>query len=188
MRSVHWGPNRPKPQRFPRTWGRRSLFAKGDIFFSEAPNVSALSEEVLIGRKHAVHASIIAARTPATGVHRPDARPRAESGGRYPTHPPLSPSDQAHYRCGPRLPVCAGESGNLRDVSEEARLAPSLFHRWQEQLFGNAALALEGNRRAERGQDQQRIEKLEQKIRQKDEVLAELMAEHISLKKELGGL
>ena len=40
----------------------------------------------------------------------------------------------------------------------------------------------------ERGQDQQRIEKLEQKIRQKDEVLAELMAEHISLKKELGEL
>ncbi len=73
-------------------------------------------------------------------------------------------------------------------ICEEARLAPSLFHRWQEQLFGNAALALEGNRRVERGQDQQRIEKLEQKIRQKDEVLAELMAEHISLKKELGEL
>jgi transposase len=73
-------------------------------------------------------------------------------------------------------------------ICEEARLAPSLFHRWQEQLFGNAALALESNRRAERGQDQQRIEKLEQKIRQKDEVLAELMAEHIALKKELGEL
>jgi transposase-like protein len=73
-------------------------------------------------------------------------------------------------------------------ICGEERLAPSLFHRWQEQLFGNAALALEGNRRAERDQDQQRIEKLEQKIRQKDEVLAELMAEHISLKKELGEL
>ena len=52
----------------------------------------------------------------------------------------------------------------------------------------NAALALESNRRPERGQDQQRIEKLEQKIRQKDEVLAELMVEHITLKKELGEL
>ena len=73
-------------------------------------------------------------------------------------------------------------------ICDEARLAPSLFHRWQEQLFLNAALALDGSRRPERGQDQQRIEKLEQKIRQKDEVLAELMAEHITLKKELGEL
>jgi len=73
-------------------------------------------------------------------------------------------------------------------ICEEARLAPSLFHRWQEQLFLNAALALEGKRGPERGQEQQRIEKLEQKIRQKDEVLAELMAEHVALKKEFGEL
>ena len=67
-------------------------------------------------------------------------------------------------------------------------MAPSLFHRWQEQLFGNAALALEGMRRPALGQDQQRIEKLKPKIRQKDEVLAELTAKHISLRKELGEL
>jgi transposase len=72
-------------------------------------------------------------------------------------------------------------------ICEEAALAPSLFHRWQEQLFLNATLALEG-RRPERSQEQQRIEKLEQKIRQKDEVLAELMAEHVALKKEFGEL
>ncbi len=76
----------------------------------------------------------------------------------------------------------------ISKICDEARLAPSMFHRWQEQLFVNAALALESNRRPERGQDQQRIEKLEQKIRQKDEVLAELMVEHITLKKELGEL
>jgi transposase len=72
-------------------------------------------------------------------------------------------------------------------VCEEARLAPSLFHRWQEQLFVNAALALEG-KRPERSQDQLHVEKLEQKIRQKDEILVELMAEHMALKKEFGEL
>jgi transposase len=76
----------------------------------------------------------------------------------------------------------------ISTICDEARLAPSLFHCWQEQLFGNAALALEGRRQPERRQDQERIEKLEQTIRQKDEVLVELMAEHISLKKELGEL
>jgi transposase len=72
-------------------------------------------------------------------------------------------------------------------ICEESQLAPSMFHRWQEQLFLNAAFALQGNRSPERNQDQ-RIEKLEKKIRQKDEVLAELMAEHVALKKELGEL
>jgi transposase len=75
----------------------------------------------------------------------------------------------------------------ISKICEEARLAPSLFHRWQEQLFVNAPLALEG-KRLERTQDQQRVEKLEQKIRQKDEILVELLAEHIALKKELGEL
>jgi transposase len=79
------------------------------------------------------------------------------------------------------------ENVHISKICEEASLAPSLFHRWQEQLFQNAALALEG-KRPERNQEQERIEKLEKKIRQKDEVLAELMAEHISLKKELGEL
>ena len=36
--------------------------------------------------------------------------------------------------------------------------------------------------------EQERIEYLEKKIRRKDEVLAELMGEHIALKKELGEL
>lgn len=76
----------------------------------------------------------------------------------------------------------------ISKICEEAQLAPSLFHRWQEQLFQNAALALEGRRGAERHAEQQRIEKLEQRIRQKDEVLVELLAEHVALKKELGEL
>jgi transposase len=74
-------------------------------------------------------------------------------------------------------------------ICEEARLSPSLFHRWLEQLFMNAPLALADKRGlAEPNQDQQRIGKLEQKIQQKNEVLAELMEEHVALKKALGEL
>ncbi len=75
----------------------------------------------------------------------------------------------------------------ISKVCDEEKVAPSMYHRWQEQLFQNASLALEG-KRAERHPEQQKIEKLEQKIRQKDEVLAELMAEHVALKKEFGEL
>jgi transposase len=76
----------------------------------------------------------------------------------------------------------------ISKVCEEANVAPSMFHRWQEQLFTNGAAALESPRPAVSRSEQQRIEKLEGKIRQKDEVLAELMAEHLELKKELGEL
>jgi transposase len=67
----------------------------------------------------------------------------------------------------------------ISKLCEEQKMAPSMYHRWQEQLFQNAGLALEGKRN-ERHLEQQKIEKLEQKIHQKDEVLAELMAEHIA--------
>jgi transposase-like protein len=76
----------------------------------------------------------------------------------------------------------------ISKICEEAKLAPSLFHRWQEQLFQNAALALEGKRGPDMDAERKQIEKLEQRIRRKDEVLAELMEEHVSLKKELGEL
>ena len=75
----------------------------------------------------------------------------------------------------------------ISKLCEEEKVAPSMYHRWQEQLFLNAALALEG-KRADWHPEQQKIEKLEQKIRQKDEVLGELMAEHVALKKALGEL
>ena len=73
-------------------------------------------------------------------------------------------------------------------ICAENGLAPSLYHRWQEQLFLNAPLALEGKRGPDRSKEQQRVEKLEEKMRQRNEVLAELMSEHIALKKEFGEL
>jgi transposase len=81
------------------------------------------------------------------------------------------------------------EKKPVSKICEEAGVAPTVFYRWQEQLFLNGHMALEGKQnRPERGVDQARIEKLEKKIRQKDEVLAELMGEYVALKKEYGEL
>lgn len=73
-------------------------------------------------------------------------------------------------------------------LCEEAGVAPNLFYRWQDQLFQNGVAALEFKRQGERVQEQARVQKLENKLRQKDEVLAELMTEHIALKKQFGEL
>ena len=64
------------------------------------------------------------------------------------------------------------------------------FYRWQKELFENGAAAFQSQERPHRQveEKQKRIEFLEKKVQTKDEVLAELMAEHIALKKSLGEL
>jgi transposase len=78
----------------------------------------------------------------------------------------------------------------VSELCEELGLRPTVFHRWQKELFENGAAAFQCQKRPQRQveEKQKRIEFLEKKVRTKDEVLAELMAEHIALKKSLGEL
>lgn len=74
----------------------------------------------------------------------------------------------------------------VSDLCDEMGLQPTVLYRWQKEFFEHGAAAFEhqGNGK-ERGY-QRRIEALEAKIKRKDEVLAELMEEHVALKKSLG--
>ena len=76
----------------------------------------------------------------------------------------------------------------ISDLCEEHGLQPTVFYRWQKEFFENGAAAFQSKRQPNHQGEQQRIEFLERKIQTKDEVLAELMAEHIDLKKSLGEL
>ena len=73
-------------------------------------------------------------------------------------------------------------------LCEEVGLQPTQFYQWQKQLFENGAAAFERNGTPKADKSQERIEALEAKVRRKDEVLGELMEEHVALKKELGEL
>jgi len=70
----------------------------------------------------------------------------------------------------------------VSDLCEELGLRPTVFYRWQKEFFENGAAAFQSTERPHRQveEKQKRIEFLEKKI------LAELMAEHIALKKALG--
>jgi transposase len=77
----------------------------------------------------------------------------------------------------------------VSEVCEKHGLQPTQFYTWQKQLFENGASVFERPRaKSSRQQaaEQRKIDALELKIRNKDEVLAELMSEHIALKKSLG--
>jgi transposase-like protein len=76
----------------------------------------------------------------------------------------------------------------VSQVCEEAGVQPTQFYQWQKQFFENGAVAFERNGRVKEDPAQERIAALEAKLRRKDEVLGELMEEHVALKKELGEL
>ena len=76
----------------------------------------------------------------------------------------------------------------ISGVCEQAGIQPSQFYQWQKQFFENGAAAFERNGRSKPDKSVERIAALEAKVRRKDEVLGELMEEHVALKKELGEL
>jgi len=76
----------------------------------------------------------------------------------------------------------------VSQVCEEAGVQPTQFYRWQQTFFENGAAAFERQSKPETSAREQRIAFLESKLQRKDEVLAELMEEHVALKKSLGEL
>ena len=71
------------------------------------------------------------------------------------------------------------EGTPVSDLCDEVQLNPNVFYGWQKQLFENGVSAFERPRKVGPDPRDQRIEQLEDKLRQKNEVLAELMQEHV---------
>jgi transposase len=75
-------------------------------------------------------------------------------------------------------------------ICDELDIAPTLFYRWQKELFENGHVVFENGRKAKAVEDakDEKIQKLEAKLQRKNEVMAELMEAHTQLKKDLGEL
>jgi transposase len=81
------------------------------------------------------------------------------------------------------------EKKPISDICQEHNLSVNLFYLWQKQFFENGTAAFENtgkHRKTEQDAKDRKIATLEQKLQVKNEVLAELMEEHVQLKKELG--
>ena len=77
----------------------------------------------------------------------------------------------------------------VSDVCDRHGLNPTAFYRWQKEFFENGAAAFEKRRSAADANTRhlaERVEKLRARIARKDEVIAELMEDHLRLKKSLG--
>ncbi len=71
----------------------------------------------------------------------------------------------------------------VSDLGDELGLNPNVFYGWQKELFENGAAAFQKPRGCQADRRYQKIERLEAKLAQKNEVLAELMQEHVQLLK-----
>ena len=72
---------------------------------------------------------------------------------------------------------------SISDICDIYKIKPVTFYHWQKQFFENGHNSFNGKRK---DKSQKKISQLEQKLTQKNEVLAELMEEHVALKKKLG--
>ena len=82
------------------------------------------------------------------------------------------------------------EKQPISDICDQHGLNPNVFYRWQKQFFENGATAFDqaGNGRKDRQSKRlgEKISQLQAKLSHKDEVIAEIMASHVALKKSLG--
>jgi len=77
----------------------------------------------------------------------------------------------------------------VSEVCDKHGLNPTVFYRWQKEFFENGAAAFEARQPRADGkarQLEQRVEALQAKLVRKDEVIGELMEDHVRLKKSLG--
>ena len=74
----------------------------------------------------------------------------------------------------------------VSDLCDELRLNPTVFYRWQKQFFEEGAAAFDKDHTQPLKAAEKRIAALESKLQGKNEILAELLEEHVRLKKTLG--
>ena len=78
----------------------------------------------------------------------------------------------------------------VSDLCDQYGIHPTLFYNWQKTFFESGHTLFEQSRQGRKASEaakDRKIAALEEKLQRKNEVLAELMEEHVQLKKELGG-
>ena len=76
-------------------------------------------------------------------------------------------------------------------ICDELGIAPNMFYRWQQELFDHAAAAFEVKGRGKAADSaarrlSQENEKLRTRLAHRDNVIAEITQEYVTLKKTLG--
>ena len=82
------------------------------------------------------------------------------------------------------------EKEPVSDICDAHGLHPNVFYKWQKLFFENGSAAFAQTGKGRKDSNAKKLERqnaqLKARIASKDEVIAEIMASHIELKKSLG--
>lgn len=76
----------------------------------------------------------------------------------------------------------------VSDLCDQYGFHPSVFYRWQKNFFEKGYLTFQTNTDSGITKLEKMVSDLEKKLVKKNEVLSELMEEHVALKKNSGGI
>ena len=71
-------------------------------------------------------------------------------------------------------------------VCDKHGLNPTVFYRWLKEFFENGTAAFERTDDARTRRLEDRVQALQTKLTHKDEIIAEILEDHVRLKKSLG--
>lgn len=74
----------------------------------------------------------------------------------------------------------------VSNLCDECGLHPTVFYRWQKVFFENGASAFEKSNKSTSSSMEEKVKRLEAKLSHKDGVIAQIMEDHVALKKSLG--
>ena len=74
----------------------------------------------------------------------------------------------------------------VSQVCENLGIHPNQYYEWQKQAFSSLSHVFSRDAIRQECSHQREVDNLKSKLSQKDEVIAELLTEHITLKKRLG--
>jgi len=74
----------------------------------------------------------------------------------------------------------------ISDLCDQHGIQPSQFYRWQHEFFERGSVIFESRGEKPSTHLERKVSALEEKLARKNEVLSELMEEHVALKKSLG--
>ena len=75
----------------------------------------------------------------------------------------------------------------VSDLCDKHGIQPTVFYRWQKAMFENLPSLFERQNNSQISALRHQNETLKEKLARKDEVIAEIMADYIAVKKTLGG-
>ncbi len=79
------------------------------------------------------------------------------------------------------------EKKPVSEVCNEAEIQPSLFYTWQRELLSGAHTVFSSRRTPSREKElEEKISRLEARVAHKDQIIAEVTEEYVTLKKKLG--